>query len=68
MKAVDFLIGKTGFRGIKTIVWPIKDASSVNERRKAIGIVETVEEKAKQSNIIYQPYTLDEVKKLLGNN
>ena len=67
MKAVDFPMGNTGLRGIKTIVWPIQDAANVNERRKAIGLTETIEEKAKQSNVIYQVYTLEDVKKLQGN-
>lgn len=53
-----------GLVGLKLIVWPIKDAATVNDRRKAIGITQTVEQMAKQANIDYKVYTLDEVKKL----
>ncbi len=37
------------------ILWPVKDFKSVNERRKAMGFTNTVEENAKRLNAIIPP-------------
>jgi len=44
-----------------SIIWPIKDPVTVNERRKAAGFTQTVEENAKQLGIEYKEYKLEEV-------
>lgn len=66
-KAVDYPLGNSGIRGIKWIVWPIKDAATVNERRKTIGISETVEEMAQKLNFTYHVYTLEDIRRLQHN-
>jgi len=47
-----------------SFIWPIKDPSSVNERRKLAGFELTVEENAKSLGIAYKIFTLDEILKL----
>jgi hypothetical protein len=44
------------------IIWPIKDAATVNERRKKAGFKQTVEENATRLGIAYKVYTLAELK------
>lgn len=44
-------------------VWPIKDAATVNERRKKAGFTQTVEENAQRLDVKYRVVTMDEVKK-----
>lgn len=47
-----------------SFIWPIKDPLTVNERRKAAGFEQTVEEYARSLGIEYKVFTLDEVLKL----
>lgn len=47
-----------------SFIWPIKDPSTVNERRKAAGFNQTVEENAKSLGIEYKVFTLKEILKL----
>lgn len=44
-------------------VWPIKDAATVNERRKKAGFTQTVEENAQRLDVKYRVVTMDEIKK-----
>lgn len=44
-------------------VWPIKDAATVNERRKKAGFAQTVEENAQRLGVKYKVVTMDEIKK-----
>ncbi|WPU99524.1 DUF6624 domain-containing protein [Mucilaginibacter sp. cycad4] len=43
-------------------VWPIKDAATVNERRKQAGFDQTVEENAKRLGIDYKVVKIEDVK------
>jgi hypothetical protein len=43
-------------------VWPIKDAATVNERRKKAGFTQTVEENALRLNVKYRVVKMDEIK------
>lgn len=43
-------------------VWPIKDAATVNERRKKAGFDQTVEQNAQRLGVTYRVVTMDEVK------
>lgn len=43
-------------------VWPIKDASAVNERRKKAGFAQTVEQNAQRLNVKYRVVKTDEIK------
>ena len=47
-----------------SFIWPIKDPSTVNERRKAAGFSQTVEESAKSLGIEYKVFTLAEILRL----
>lgn len=47
-----------------SFIWPIKDPSTVNERRKSAGFSQTVEESAKSLDIEYKVFTLEEILKL----
>ncbi|GHA75698.1 DUF6624 domain-containing protein [Pontibacter akesuensis] len=49
-QAVNF-IRKDG----RQAIWPIEDVAHVNERRRAVGFEETVEEYAKEMNVIFDP-------------
>jgi hypothetical protein len=53
-------------RGLKgknsCFVWPIKDAATVNKRRKEAGFTSTVEQNAQRLSIVYKVVTIDEVK------
>jgi hypothetical protein len=49
-------IGEKGF-----VIWPIKDADHVNERRKKAGFKETVEENAKDMGIEYRKITMKQL-------
>jgi hypothetical protein len=57
---------QTGNVEMKWVIWPIKDAANVNERRSAAGFEQTVEENAKRLGIVYEEFTLEEVKKMRG--
>lgn len=57
---------KTGKMETVSIIWPIQDPEHVNERRKAAGFTQTVEENAKRLNIEYKVLTLEDVNKLQG--
>ncbi len=52
---------KTGNWENLSFIWPIKDPATVNQRRKAAGFDQTVEESAKSIGIDYKVYTLDEI-------
>jgi len=43
-------------------VWPIKDAATVNERRKKAGFTQTVEENALRLDVKYRVVKMDEIK------
>lgn len=43
-------------------VWPVKDAATVNERRKQAGFDQTVEQNAKRLGIDYKVVKIEEVK------
>jgi len=45
-------------------IWPIKDATRVNERRKQAGFSDTVEENGVAIGIPYRPVTLDYAKQV----
>ncbi len=48
-----------------SIIWPIKDPEAVNQRRKEVGFLETVEEYCERLlGVSYKTYTLEEVEKL----
>lgn len=55
---------QTGKKEFRMIIWPIKDAGSVNERRKQAGFEQTVEENAKRLGIEYKALTIEEVRKM----
>jgi hypothetical protein len=42
-------------------VWPIKDAATVNERRKKAGFAQTVEQNADRLGVVYRVVKMDEV-------
>ena len=46
-----------------SFIWPINDPLNINQRRKAAGFNNTIEESAKRLGIVYQIYKLDEVLK-----
>ena len=56
----------TGQPEQKILIWPIKDAAGVNQRRKQAGFEQTVEENAKRLNTAYRVLTLAQAKKLLN--
>lgn len=45
-------------------IWPIADPENVNERRKAIGMEETLEEYVQPMSVEYKLYSLEEIKQL----
>lgn len=54
------------FRQLKTgkkesIIWPVKDPETVNQRRKQAGFTQTVEDNALRFNIKYRVIKLDEI-------
>ncbi|WP_025666489.1 BT_3928 family protein [Aquimarina megaterium] len=52
-----------------SLIWPIKDPESVNERRKEVGFTETIEEYSERLfGVPYKIYTLEEVKKIKENS
>jgi hypothetical protein len=38
------------------VIWPVEDPESINERRKAVGFTDTVEETAESMDAVYNPY------------
>ncbi len=53
--------------GDVSYIWPIKDPENVNQRRKDIGLKESVEAYAKRlfgEAFVYKPITLEQVKKI----
>jgi hypothetical protein len=52
--------GKSGKN--ECFVWPIKDASTVNERRKKAGFAQTVEQNAQRLDVKYRVVTMAEIK------
>jgi hypothetical protein len=57
---------KTGKKEMKMIIWPIKDAAFVNQRRKEAGFEQTVEENAKRLGVEYKVLTLADIEKIKG--
>ncbi|MXV52637.1 hypothetical protein GS399_16810 [Pedobacter sp. HMF7647] len=55
---------ETGKKQWTVVIWPIKDAKLVNQRRKQAGFDQTVEENAKRLGVDYKVLTLQDVKKL----
>jgi hypothetical protein len=53
------------FKKIKDecIVWPVKDPEKVNERRKAVGFPNTVEENATQLGVTYRVIKMEDVQR-----
>jgi len=51
-----------------SVVWPIKDPETVNERRKEVGFDLTVEENARRLNTEYKPYTIKELEEITGKD
>jgi hypothetical protein len=49
-------------KDIGCYIWPIKEAATVNERRKKAGFEQTVEQNATRIGIVYRVIKLDEVK------
>jgi hypothetical protein len=47
-----------------SFIWPIKEPSTVNARRKAAGFSQTVEENAKSLDIEYKVFALEEILRL----
>jgi len=54
------------YNGQAYFIWPIEDPAHVNERRKAAGFEQTVEQNAQRLDIKYQVLTLDDVRKMPG--
>ncbi|MFD2787346.1 DUF6624 domain-containing protein [Hymenobacter rubripertinctus] len=54
----------TGQKSYQKLIWPIKDPATVNERRRAAGFEQTVEENARRLAIPYRVYTLQQVQKM----
>ena len=64
-KGLQVLNKETGTKEFKTVIWPIKDVTDVNKRRKKAGFKSTVEQYAKQSlGIDYKILTLEDIKKM----
>lgn len=59
---------KTGKKEFKWIIWPIKDPTNVNKRRKEAGFEDTVEENAKRLGAKYTNITLEEINKIRAEN
>jgi hypothetical protein len=55
---------KTGTWENLSFIWPVKDPLTVNQRRKAAGFSESIEENAKRLGITYKVFILDEILKL----
>lgn len=49
-------------KNIGCYIWPIKDAVTVNQRRRKAGFDQTVERNATRIGIVYSVITMDEVK------
>ena len=56
----------TGQLEQEILIWPIKDAAGVNQRRKQAGFEQTIEENAKRLNTTYRVLTLEQAKELLN--
>jgi hypothetical protein len=57
---------QTGKKESKMIIWPIKNSTTVNKKRKKAGFDQTVEDNAKRLGIDYKALTLQEVKSMKG--
>lgn len=53
---------------MECFVWPVKDASSVNERRKKAGFAQSIEANAKRLGVEYKPLSMEEVQKRYALN
>jgi hypothetical protein len=66
-KFIEVVNNETQKKERKGIIWPIKDPSGVNSKRKIAGFKSTVEESAKQiMGIKYEVLTLENVRELQG--
>ena len=65
------IYGSQGFSvNEQNIIWPIKDAETINQRRKEAGFELTIEEYSKLlygDEFVYKPLTLEEVNQLKNN-
>lgn len=48
-------------------LWPVANPEQVNERRKEVGLSETLEEYVTSMGLAYKLYTLEEIKELTEN-
>ena len=68
-KGIQYLNRQTGQREFIMIIWPIKDPTKVNIRRKQAGFKTTLEVYSKKElGIKYKPFTLKEVKNMEASN
>ncbi len=58
------IINASGKEEFFNFIWPIKDASQVNELRKQAGFKTSVEQNAKNIGIEYKVFTMEDYKKL----
>ncbi len=66
-KFIEITNNETQKKERKGIIWPVKDATDVNKKRKEAGFKTTVEENAKQMmGIKYEALTLETVRELQG--
>lgn len=65
-KGFQALDSTTGKRKFTMIIWPVQNAATVNERRKAAGFSDTIEENAKRLGITYTPLTIEDFHKMEG--
>jgi hypothetical protein len=63
-KGIETTNPLTGKKEWQMFIWPIKDAATVNARRKAAGFERTVEDHAKNMGIDYKVLTLADVAKM----
>ncbi|XZF15127.1 DUF6624 domain-containing protein [Chitinophagaceae bacterium MMS25-I14] len=60
---------KTGKPGMYWYIWPIENPARVNELRKKAGMLQTVEEYAREMNAVYLPYmTISDIRKLVRSS
>lgn len=65
-KGFQVLDSVTGKKSFQLIIWPVQEAATVNERRKAAGFKDTIEANAKRLGITYTPLTIEQVHKMQG--
>jgi len=58
----------TGKKEWRTVIWPIKNPSTVNKRRKKAGFPNTAEDNALRLGVKYELFTLEEIRKMEAND